>query len=349
MKKTKIWFNRWFSTAYIYIDMIRNNLDGRKFEVYVTHSVKESVVLQNADHAEIEPLLIGKEYVDYCLEFCKKNEIDLFIPKYDMVSIAPHLKEFENIGTKVMVCSDMKLMETIDDKAKFYESVRPYNIINIPDYFVVDNVKDFKIAYESLIKKGHRVCFKPVIGIGGEGFRVIDDRDDTFESIFEPINHRISLKKSINLLGSKKKFKPLMVMEFLEGNEYSIDCLAYGGKLYAAVPRKKLMGRLEYIDGNSDLIKMARKFAEIYKLPYMFNLQFKMKNGVCKLLEINPRMSGGLYISALSGANFPYLAVKLALGEKIEVPMLKYDIMSTHLENSIVMKNIIYKDVKAIS
>lgn len=338
--KTKIWLNRWFSTAYIYIDMIRNNEDGKEFEFYVTHPIKESIVLQNADYYEIEPVLKGKEYVDYCLDFCKKHKIDLFLPRYGMVYIAEYVKEFESIGTKVMVCSDTKLMEIIDDKALFYESVRHHNIINIPDYHVVTNITEFEEAYALLSEKGHRVCFKPVSGIGGEGFRVIDDRADTFESLFEPVNHRISYKKAIELLGSRENFQPLMVMEFLQGNEYSIDCLAYDGKLYAAIPRKKMQGRLEYIDPNPELIEMAKKFAEIYKLPYMFNIQFKMKDGVAKLLEINPRMSGGLYISALSGINFPYLAVKLLLGEKIKVKQPKLDIMTTHIETPVIMKDL---------
>ena len=35
-----------------------------------------------------------------------------------------------------------------------------------------------------------------------------------------------------------------MVSEYLDGEEYSIDCLAYQGKLHIAVPRKKMNNRL---------------------------------------------------------------------------------------------------------
>ena len=38
MKKTRIYFNRWFSVAYHYMNLIRNNEDGLEFEIYGTHS-----------------------------------------------------------------------------------------------------------------------------------------------------------------------------------------------------------------------------------------------------------------------------------------------------------------------
>jgi hypothetical protein len=48
-------------------------------------------------------------------------------------------------------------------------------------------------------------------------------------------------------------------------------------------------------------------------------------------------MSGGLYFSCLSGVNFPYLAVKLLLGEKVEKQETKLDIKATFLEKEIIL------------
>ena len=36
-----------------------------------------------------------------------------------------------------------------------------------------------------------------------------------------------------------------------------------------------------------------------------------------KLLEVNPRVAGGMCITARAGCNMPLLAVKMALGEEI--------------------------------
>jgi biotin carboxylase len=51
-----------------------------------------------------------------------------------------------------------------------------------------------------------------------------------------------------------------------------------------------------------------------FRLDALFNIQFRDSAGKAYLLEINPRMSGGLYCSCLSGVAFPYWAVRLALG-----------------------------------
>jgi predicted ATP-grasp superfamily ATP-dependent carboligase len=108
-----------------------------------------------------------------------------------------------------------------------------------------------------------------------------------------------------------------MVLEFLEGREYSIDCLSSHEKLYAAIPRMKGDGRIRELVERSELIKIAHDFHQKFKVPYLFNIQVKYNNdGAPKLLEINPRMSGGMHFSCLSGINFPYLAIKICLVKK---------------------------------
>lgn len=78
-----------------------------------------------------------------------------------MLDIALHAAMFDAIGTKVLVCRDLDLLETIMDKGKFYESVKETGIMTIPDYHVVSTAEQFKEAYHDLVAKGHRVCFKP--------------------------------------------------------------------------------------------------------------------------------------------------------------------------------------------
>lgn len=333
--KKRIWFNRWFSTAYHYIDMIRYNPEGREFEIFGTHPNRESVVLQNCDYAEIEPILDRESYIEYCLDFCARNKIDMFLPHYGLDFIGRRAGDFEKIGTRVLACSDGNLLDIINNKAAFYEDIKVRNIVEVPEYYVVNNVKEFKDAYESLTRKGFKVCFKPVTGEGGAGFRIIDNTTDSIDSLFNYVNQRITLDRACSLLATGEPFQDIMVLEYLEGYEYSIDCLAWGGRLLAAVPRKKMGGRLEQLEDNKELIYMAGKITESYGIPYVFNIQFRYSRGVPKLLEINPRMSGGLYMSSLSGVNFPYLVLKLLMGESVEVQKPRFDIMCSHVEKEI--------------
>lgn len=339
MKKVNIYFNRWFSVAYHYMNLIRNNEDGIPFQIFATHPDIRHMSLQGADFAETEPDVKGIEYVQFCVDFCLRNEIDVFIPRLHMLDIALHAAMFDAIGTKVLVCRDLDLLESIMDKGKFYESVKMQGIMTIPDYHVVSTAEQFKEAYHDLVAKGHRVCFKPTETEGGLGFRIIDNARDPLQELFGYVTPLISFEDAYHILASRASFPDLMVMELLEGYEYSIDCLSdENGKLLVAVPRRKVGGRLRLMEHIPELEEIASKVAEVYKIPFNFNIQMKYNGDTPKLLEINPRMSGGLHMSCLSGINFPYLAVKSALGGEVQPMDFEGDVLASHLELPLIMK-----------
>ncbi|MBT2289903.1 ATP-grasp domain-containing protein [Paenibacillus albidus] len=339
MKKVNIYFNRWFSVAFHYMNLIRNNEDGVPVQIFATHPDINHMSLQGADVAGTEPVLEGIEYVHFCVDFCRRNEIDIFIPRLHMLDIALHAALFDAIGTKLLVCRDLDLLETIMDKGKFYESVAGKGIMTIPDYHVVRTAEQFREAYQDLAAKGHRVCFKPTETEGGLGFRIIDNDRSPLRELFGHVTPLISFDEAYHILSTVPSFPDLMVMELLEGFEYSIDCLAdENGKLLAAVPRRKAGGRLRLMEHIPELEDIAQKVAETYRIPFNFNIQMKYSGDTPKLLEINPRMSGGLHISCLSGINFPYLAVKSALGGEVQPAEFAHDVLASHVEQPLIMK-----------
>ncbi|MNI03407.1 Carbamoyl-phosphate synthase arginine-specific large chain [compost metagenome] len=341
MKKTKVWFNRWFSVAYHYINSIRNNEEGRPFEFYVTHVDPAHMSFQAADYSEIEPALEPNEYVEYCLEFCKKHEIDVFIPRLKMYAIAKNVKRFEAIGTKVMVCQDIDLLEQLLEKQKFYESVAETGVMSIPDYAVVNTANEFLAAYETLVAKGHGVCIKPTNSEGGQGFRIVNNERNELSDLYGSINNYVTTDQVYNIIAKAGGCNDLMVMELLEQAEYSIDCLATAsGELLTAIPRRKADGRLRVIEEVPELIELAHRTAAAYKIPFNYNIQIKYNQGIPKLLEINPRMSGGLHITCLTGINFPYLAVKLLLGEEVAPLTPQFNFMASHIEKSVIIHTV---------
>jgi biotin carboxylase len=334
----RIWFNRWFSVAFHYMNLIRNNPNGEKFELYGTHPNIQHMSLQACDHAETEPVLEGFQYVQFCLDFCKRHKIDVFIPRLKMLEIATYAEMFEEIGTKVMVCRDTSLLEKLMEKDLFYDSVRGKGIVEIPEYRVVNTAAGFKEAYESLRAKGLNVCFKPTNAEGGMGFRIVVEEQNRLEEMYGWVNLNITFKQAYEAFSSKETFEDIMVMELLEGYEYSIDCLASAeGELLAAIPRRKEAGRLYLLEDVPELLELSRRFAEEYRIPYVYNIQVKYNKGVPKLLEINPRMSGGLYITCLSGVNIPYLAVKAVLGQPIDAITPQLGITATYVEQPIIV------------
>lgn len=102
MNKIKVWFNSWFSTAYNIIDLVKNNNEGTEFEIFVSHSNKYSLNLQIADKAFIEPKFSEEDYLNYCLNICKKYEIDVLIPYYKSFLISKNISKFHALGIKYL-------------------------------------------------------------------------------------------------------------------------------------------------------------------------------------------------------------------------------------------------------
>jgi biotin carboxylase len=321
------------------MNMIRDNPDQEEFVFYGTHPNPQHMSLQGCDYTETEPLFEGYAYVEYCLDFCKRNKIGIFIPRLKMLEIAQHVAQFDAIGTKVMICRDIALLENMMIKDRFYQSIEGTGVVEIPDYHVVKTAEQFKAAYENLIAKGHRVCFKPTDSEGGMGFRVIDNTRNALDDLYGHVSLNISFEQAYAIFASTDEFNDIMVMELLEDIEYSIDCIATStGRLLAAIPRRKNEGRLYLLEEVPELIEIAERVADRFQIPYAYNIQVKYNKGVPKLLEINPRMSGGLYITCLSGLNIPYLAVQSIMERNITQPMPKFGIAASYIESPIIVK-----------
>jgi len=324
--KKKIWFNRWFSTGVNFIDKIREADLKKEYEIYVTHHNKNKEFIKRADYFEIEKRVRGEEYIDFCIEFCKKHRIDFFIPKFCLLDISKHIKRFSEINVKVLMAANYEMIKLVNDKAGFYEDCRQHNIVQIPEYFIVNNYDEFNIAYTKIKKNNALICYKTAISEGGLDFKIVyENKTDLKKLKFIDDVYKINFNETSADFKAKKKLRAVMVMEYLDGAEYSIDCIAYNGVLLAAVPRKKFFWK-RILEEKKELIKLAEKITKIYDFSYVFNVQVKYKNNVPKLLEVNPRMSAGLSSSCKSGINFPFLALELLAKGKADIPKTVYGI-----------------------
>lgn len=250
-----IWFNRWFSTVSHYMELIRHNPDQQEFIIHGTHPNSDTVYFNYCDVFSTEPDIEGEDYIQFCLDYCIQNQIHIFVPRKENVLISRHLEKFEDIGVSVLVCPDGDLMAMVDNKAAMYQSLQNQEkegnfIVTIPSYQIVNNALEFKEAYKQLSKDNTKLCIKPVIGEGASGFRIIDNDADTIPFIFNTASsQKISYETALRILQTQEHFPDLMVLEYLDGYEYSIDCLADAdGTLLTAIPRKKEMDVFEKLN-----------------------------------------------------------------------------------------------------
>jgi biotin carboxylase len=205
--------------------------------------------------------------------------------------------------------------------------------VDVPLTRTVSDLEGYRAAVDELteLTGGARLCFKPDLDFGGNGFRVLDDRADTFAEITEPPSVRISSATAERLLGSVESFPPLVVSEYLEGDEISVDCLsAPNGELMTALPRRKSGSpwTRELVD-DAGAIGIARQMVEGFGLRYLSNVQVRYRDAASRrepvLLEVNTRAASGLYQSCLAGGvNLPDAALRMALGQTVEAPRPSY-------------------------
>jgi len=194
------------------------------------------------------------------------------------------------------------------------------SIIKIPPFKAVTNYEEFIEAYDYVKNSGFEVCIKPTEGIGAIGYkRIIEDVSPMEELSLS--NVQISYNHLKKILGSTSNFDPLLVSGVLPGHEWSIDCLSNNGKLVDSVIRIKSGKYEQTVKVDKEINIIVEKLVEKFKLNNLFNIQFKLKDDVIYLLEINTRMSAGIFKSCKIGMNFLHKAILKEFDYRIKSEM----------------------------
>ncbi len=326
----KVWFNHWFSTSYNIIGMMKMDKDEEIFVIGTNRRI-HSVISQVCDEWYEEPDLEGEEYIEFCIDFCRKHDVDAFVPRSKMADISRNITRFQEIGVKVMADSYEKI-NILNNKAKTYELFQKEIDIKVPEFEAVTTLEDFNKAYDKLSSKYHKLCVKFVNDEGGMSFRIIEQDGNQYRSLFQYPGSLISIRHLKTALSERENFKELMVMPFLSGEEISVDCLNTESGLIA-VPRYKGGSRAERIEYDSCIIHMCRRIMEIVHLEFPCNIQFKLLDDIPYLLEINTRMSGGIQMSCLGAEiNIPNIALNKVLGKNIDWTLNKHECIVSYIE-----------------
>ena len=330
----RIWFNHWFSTVYLMIEMLKQ----ADWEYYIIGSNdKENAVYRAVcDEWYQEPVLSETEYIQYCLNFCREHRVDIFIPRRQFLSVSRHKKDFEALGVSVMV-DDYDLIEPLSCKTKTYECLKDIRSIHIPPYFKVTNAEEFVTAYRQLKKDYSQVCFKFEFDEGGLSFRLIDDSAKGYASLFRNRFGKITFEEAVSALSEREKIAPLIVMPYLPGEEVSVDCLSTA-KGRIMIPRFKGSTRTERISFQEDILKMCSDFMDRFPLQWPFNIQFKYLCDVPYLLEVNTRMSGGVPLAChAEQINILDIAVSKLIGAEKDWHLSKKETKIAYLERPLII------------
>lgn len=318
-----IWFNQGYAVVRDAMLMIREGAGAagvHDLRLLASHTDFSATVLGTADLGFLEPDIDRDTpegeaaYAGWCAERCFELGVDLFIVQGGQEAIARQRGLFP-ATTRVALPATAERLAAIHDKGVFYDIALAAGL-PMPWTRTIENLAEFDTALEALAALGLPPCVKPREGVFGAGFWRLDPGFGLLDALMGGDRRRVSvevMREAIVRAGGPVR---LLAMEYLPGPEWSLDCICDEGRLVIGVARRK-RGRVQELEADGPIFAMARAAIELFALSGQINVQFKAANedgGDPRLLEINPRMSGGMARTRFAGVNLPWVHAALLLG-----------------------------------
>jgi carbamoyl-phosphate synthase large subunit len=262
-------------------------------------------------------------------DICLQEKIDLILPQTTREIEAFSQGIIQDCNAKVLV-NPSSVISFFNDKIKTAEIFRD-NKLGYPDFRVPSNIGEFESACHELGYPRSKVVVKLAVSNGMRGLRILNSMPWNYEKFRneKPSGVEIRLEEMKIILESAPTWPRLVVCEYLEGDEYSVDCFrGKAGEL--AIPRKRNIIRSGIsfqttLERNTEIIESSLQVARLGGLTGVFGFQFKMKDGKPKVLECNPRVQGTMVASLISGNNLIWAAIAELLPKKIKPYNLNQD------------------------
>lgn len=257
--------------------------------------VTNAPALMFCDKTRLIPLIKGGNYIPVLLDICKEEKINCLIPTIDtdLLLLAENKKEFEQIGTKVLISAPEKVAICRDKNftSNYFVS------LGLKAPIPVDSVEEYKDIFPAFIK--------PKDGSSSINAYKVDTRDD------------LSLYA--------KKIKDYIIQPFISGKEYTVDIFCdYDGNPVFITPRERLSVRAgevlkTRIEQDESIIVEMKRLVTDFRPSGAITVQL-IKNGETHenyYIEINPRFGGGAPLSMKAGADSALAVLKMLRGERL--------------------------------
>ena len=260
-------------------------------------------------------------YIKDLLNIAVKERIDLIIPwtNEEALLIAKNSKVFEKEGIKLLNNTEEKISSVID-KGLMFENLKVKGFPT-PNFRSVSDLEEIEKAVKDFGYPEKSIVVKPRSLSGERGFCIIDNKPELDKRGF---GNKLPLKAFLSLLEESGKTTNLeyVVMDFLEGEDYSVDCLCKNGESIFIIPRTRInaMGGVSLIGETTDDPKIREQVQRVIKefdFSFNVNIQLKYKKDTPFIYDINPRISGTIVANSGAGINLLYFGIKVALNEPI--------------------------------
>jgi len=332
-----IYFNNWFSSISGIIADIKERDKTHSLKIIGSSHNPNHVMRDVVDEFYVEDGTGETEgdFIKWVIPFLKEHKVDVFFVKKWAEQVLEHKEEIEALGTTV-VLDDKWIYEITEDKSRTYDFLRNRTFVAIPEYLRTDN----KNEVVRFLINNPNACLKLNNGEGGMSYKKISNRITSMNDLEAGRYNHVTHEEIFDIIGRSypEEINRFIFMEYLESPEISVDCYnSYNG--FLAVCRSKIgITRAERIFYNKEISDTCLNICNAFGFKYPFNVQFRKKAGTpdCnfilnyRLLEINPRISGGSYYQTAIGLNICNVCLYDVLNRRLlkngNEPQFKYDI-----------------------
>ncbi|MBI2075734.1 MAG: ATP-grasp domain-containing protein [Candidatus Aenigmarchaeota archaeon] len=309
-----------------------------KFRIIGTDMEKCAVGFLMADsHYVVPPGSEETLFVEKMLEIAKKERADIIIPMSDeeVLTVSKNKKIFEENGVKCL-CNNYETTRKCIDKGLLMDFLKS-NGVETPRFFLPKSVSELSDAAHQLGYPDESVILKPRIGRGTRGVWLLKENfsDEIFK--YRGELKLITLDGMIKQLENLRHIGNFMLMEYLPGEEFSVDTLSEKGNPLYILPRKRIktvtgVSQSALIENNEIVSRYVTEISRVLSFDSNFNVQLKYSRSQKLLVyEINPRVSGTIVANKAAGIDLLLLGILKELNEDVprnlnfkSVRMLRY-------------------------
>ena len=279
------------------------------------------------------------QFIEFIVKEIKKNHYECLFPMEEetLLLLAKHQSEISKYT--YLLIPDLKKIEFVRDKGNLIQFAETHGIPTPKTSHFPLSLFPSPLRGEGRVgvprHQGEKVnleldfdsipipaVIKPRISSGSFGIAYVKRREDLV-----PLYQRVH-----------ERYPFPLIQEWIPdgGGIFGFSALFDGASnMKAAFIHRKL--RMYPVQGGPSTLREGVEHPQIMELGFSLlkslnwkgvaMVEFKVdpRDGIPKLMEVNPRFWGSLHLAVVSGVDFPYLILKMARGERFE-PVLHYTV-----------------------
>lgn len=245
------------------------------------------------DYIADVPFITDEQFLPAMKRIVEERQIDAIYPAMDAVLTL--IKQNEDYLQCKVITSPLRTTEICLSKSLTYNALR--GVIPVPEVFQPTEVATFP------------VFLKPDVGYGARGTKLVTSREQLLQAVSERSD--------------------LLVLEYLPGEEYTVECFTDRNRqlIYSAArKRNRIRSGISvntfFVDHQEEFCHLTQRINAqmVFQGTWFYQVKRRTDGSLC-LLEVAARLGGSSLLSRAKGVNLALMTLFDAFGYQVAVQL----------------------------